>query len=55
MAQGSFQPGGLSEEQIFAKYAAKLGEGGGDVEQVYRMMLLKSCASNAHVDRLMGV
>jgi len=57
MKKGTFQPGGLSEKQIWEKYYGAIqGQGGdGDVQdQIYMMVLQKSCTSNAAVDQLMG-
>jgi len=56
MKQGKFQPGGLSEEQIWQKYqSAGAGQGDDVQRQIYLKVLEKSCTSNAKVDRLMGL
>jgi len=50
---GNWQPDGLSEEQIFAKYATSCG--GESEEEVYYKILQKSCTSNLHVDAAVGL
>lgn len=56
MKQGTFQPGGLSEDQIWQKYQNAFQGQGSDVQnQIYMMVLEKSCTSNAAVDQLMGL
>lgn len=56
MKQGTFQPGGLSEDQIWQKYQnAFQGQGSDAQNQIYMMVLEKSCTSNAAVDQLMGL
>ncbi|KAL1504296.1 hypothetical protein AB1Y20_010703 [Prymnesium parvum] len=56
---GKFQPNGLSEEQIFSKYAELLGLAPPDFnsdaddaayEELYLTILRKSCSTNAKVD-----
>ena len=51
VAGRGFSTEGLSDEQIFDKYAAQYDS----LEDVYYTILLKSCTSNQHVDALMGM
>ena len=57
--RGTWQPDGLSEEQILAKYAEKFGvdlHGTETVpDEVYYTILRKSCTSNFYVDSLVGL
>jgi len=61
--RGSFQPQGLSEEQVWLKYAgvphpsALLNDCDADaaaLDDVFLTVLRKSCTSNQHVDYLAG-
>ena len=58
--EGAWQPQGLSDEQIFDKYAQQHGYTDGCcdyecLEDVYYTILVKSCKSNSAVDALMGM
>lgn len=54
---GSWQPDGLSEEQIIAKYAKQFG--GTSLEEcnddLYYTILRKSCTTNVYIDSLVGL
>ena len=51
--QGRFQSDGLSEEQIFEKYIAKLGYTASHLdEDFFYHVLEKSCTVNEHVDKI---
>jgi hypothetical protein len=56
-ARGTWQPDGLSEEQIVAKYAKQLGATSLDDldDEVYYTILRKSCTSNFYIDSLVGL
>jgi len=67
LKQGSFQKAGLSEEQLWAKYAEKAGldprelvdattspEPSADEAEVYYTILNKACSTNRLVDGLVG-
>lgn len=55
-AQGTWQPDGLSEEQIFAKYAEQFGVSPDAChDDVYQTILRKSCTSNMHMDAMVGL
>ena len=57
--RGTWQPDGLSEEQILAKYAEQFGVDLYGTEtvpdEVYYTILRKSCTSNFYVDSLVGL
>ena len=57
--RGTWQPDGLSEEQILAKYAEQFGVDlyGSEAvpDEVYYTILRKSCTSNFYVDSLVGL
>ena len=57
--KGTWQPDGLSEEQILAKYAEQFGVDLYGIEtvpdEVYYTILRKSCTSNFYVDSLVGL
>jgi len=57
--RGTWQPDGLSEEQIFAKYAEQYGLGASDTDtvpdEVYYTILRKSCTSSFYIDSLVGL
>ena len=57
--RGTWQPDGLSEEQILAKYAEQFGVDLYGTETVpdelYYTILRKSCTSNFYVDSLVGL
>jgi len=65
--QGAFQPSGMTEDQIFAKYAAAAGLDLEELErsassaapdeahsEVFLTILRKACTTNRHVDHLVG-
>lgn len=62
MSGGEFKPDGLSEEEIFSKYAERLGippPKWGDVDvddeayqELFRTVLYKSCSTNEKVDAI---
>jgi hypothetical protein len=51
-ATGCWQPNGLSEEDIFRKYTRGRDELN---DEVYQLILEKSCTSNMHVDAMVGL
>jgi len=58
--EGAWQPQGLSDEQIFDKYAQQHGCADGRcdydaLEEIYYTILVKSCTSNSAVDAMMGL
>lgn len=54
--KGTWQPDGLSEEQIFAKYAEQFGVSPDAChDEVYYTILRKSCTSNMHIDTMVGM
>lgn len=64
VARGAFQPDGLSEEQVWAKYARDAGLDPHDLdsddvpeplkEEVCKTILRKACTSNKHVDAIIN-
>lgn len=52
MKQGRFQKAGLSEEQIWQKYAGCSSPHEVHDDEIYRTILQKACTSNQHVDKL---
>ena len=51
--RGTWQPDGLSEEQIFAKYAEQFGVSPDAChDEVYYTILRKACTSNRRVDAM---
>jgi len=56
-ARGTWQPDGLSEEQIIAKYAEQFGASSLEEcnDEIYYTILRKSCTSNFYIDSLVGL
>lgn len=58
LESGSFQVGGLTEDQIWRKYAgctpSELADGDAFHEDVYYTVLRKACSSNRYIDSICG-